>query len=218
MRDRGDACVLHQGGLGGVGPGHPHVRITGAHRGVYRRKHATHRLHRTIQAQLTQVDGAGRLGVDDLVGGTQDRGGQGQVEHRTTLGHISRGEVDHQPGGGPVESGVLGCHLHPVLGLFEHRAGRSHDGGVRDPGARIGLNLDQHAGHAHQGDRPGTSQAHQDLPPVLVRAAGLRLVGLIVVLGIGCHLLKQSLPAGARPHGDSQGSLWTTDRRGHACG
>ena len=52
--------------------------------------------------------------------------------------------------------------------------------------------------------------------PGTAKRAGL--TGLILVAGIGCHLLGPSLPLGALPNGGERYPLWTTDHPGGACG
>ncbi len=112
-----DAHPGHQGGFGGVGPGHQQGALL-VSAGQGGGQDSLHRAQLPGQGQLAEGFAVLQAVCGDLVAGHQQAEGDGQVEAAAFLGQIGWGEVDGDAlEAGKVEAGVLQRAADPILAL-----------------------------------------------------------------------------------------------------
>ncbi len=103
-----------------------------------------------VQAQLAEketalrgADTSGRAEWGHLLGGHQNRDGDGQVVGRASLAQIRRRQVDGDAPQRKDAAAILDGSAHPLLGLVHRRIGQPHDSESRQSVPDVHLDLDQ---------------------------------------------------------------------------
>ena len=133
-------------------------------RGPRRQRHrqgAAHRTHRPFQAQLAQHRHAAEPLPGDLIGGGQDAQGDRQIERRSLLPYIRRGQVHGDPLEGKGVPRIGESRVHALPALF-HRSLRQPDRRERRQAVGdVGLDVHQ-VGIDSQDGRRADARKHAD--------------------------------------------------------
>ena len=112
----------------------------------------------------------------EVAAGCQHRERDRQVEVGATLEQVGRGQQDRHPlAGGPRKAGVGDRHPYAVARLLEGGVGPTDQAGAGHPGRHVGLDVDQVAERAVEGDGVGGRERHQHSPRTWSTSDGPRL-------------------------------------------
>src|SRR5665213_1721893 len=127
---------------------------------VGHRQHTGHCAHRAVEGQLADEPVA--VDPERTVAEAEDGHGDAEVEARALLGYLRRGQVDGEPAGGELETGVADGGAHTLPRLLDGPVSQADDGEV---GQAVGdVCLDHHGdtGEAVNAAGDGAGEHPQD--------------------------------------------------------
>ncbi len=116
------------------------------------RQHPGHRAQRPVEGELADHRQRRPVREVELARGSQQRGGDRQVEAGARLAQAGRGEVGDDPAEREVEAAVDHRRPHPLARLAHRRVGEPDDGKGRQPAVDVDLDPDGPGRDAVEGE------------------------------------------------------------------
>jgi len=159
---RVEAGAAHDRGLGQVVGGQQNRGSPGGGR-LDDRQHPADRPQGAVERQLAEQPGAVDAFRGEHPGGDQDAGGDGEVEQRSFLALLGRGEVDDDRSRVEVTAEMTDRGQHPLAGLAHRGVGQTDHRQRRQAGT--GVHLDLHRQCLDAAGHCGTDLGNHGAPP-----------------------------------------------------